>query len=460
MQCDRLSKFSSIVTRVYFILLIVFAASPCRADSLDYRNVITDSIGYSAALRVKHEDVYISNAQYRGNFAGLFPEIRLGGRAERYENIDDHNNTDVNMIGNEVIGGSQSAWKSSVSVSGQYYVSHWYKKIFEAGYYEKLRDTSMHECETELKKTIREVTDIFRSLAEGKIKLNYAGEILTRLNKISKMKKDASASGQFSYEEVLKAQTDVLNMEKEITGISKDLREGFEKLSSYTGKSYSAEREIIPLPLSSKLPIPDESRVIAQTPEYKARQKETEALRLKDKSVGNNFLPDISVYGRYDLYSSSPESMDDSLGDIRPTDYSVGVYISLPLFDGGIRRWEREKTFHELKKSEEYARLVFNEKNKEIKTLQIGYAELSKSYTHYKHIHEQYEKIMEINRKSLNLGEKSNLDILELEKDSLLAERDMKIIENSLAVYEKQLSLELNFNEFAGAYGGNGACKY
>lgn len=137
MQCDRLFKFSSIVTRVYFILLIVFAASPCRADSLDYRNVITDSIGYSAALRVKHEDVYISDAQYRGNFAGLFPEIRFGGRAERYENIDDHNNTDVNMIGNEVIGGSQSAWKSSVSVSGQYYVSHWYKKIFEAGFARK-----------------------------------------------------------------------------------------------------------------------------------------------------------------------------------------------------------------------------------------------------------------------------------------------------------------------------------
>ena len=67
---------------------------------------------------------------------------------------------------------------------------------------------------------------------------------------------------------------------------------------------------------------------------------------------------------------------------------------------------------------------------------------------------------MEINKKSQNLGEVSSLDIMELEKDSLLAERDMKIIENSLAVYEKQLSLEFNFNEFAGEYGGNGTCQY
>ncbi len=456
-----MSKFSSFVSHIYFVLLIVFAAFPCRAELLDYRDVITDSIGYSATLRVKHEDVYISNAQYRSNFAGLFPEIRLGSRAERYENIDDHNNTDVNMIGNEVIGGSQSAWKSSVSVTGQYYVSNWYKKIFEAWYYEKLRDTSLHECETEIKKMIREVTDIFRSLAEGEIKLKYASEILTRINEISRMKKEASASGQFSYEEVLKAQTDVLNMEKEMTGINKDFREGFEKLGNYTGKSYPVDTEIIPLPLNSKLSIPDETNVlIEQTPEYKARKNETEAFKFKDKSVGNNFLPDISIYGRYDLYNSSPHNMDDSLGYIRPTDYSVGIYISLPLFDGGVRRWEREKTLHELKKAEENARLVFNEKNKEIKTLQIGYAELSKSYTHYQKINEQYKKIMEINKKSQDLGEVSSLDIMELEKDTLLAERDMKIIELALAVYEKQLSLEFNFNEFAGEYGGNGTCKY
>lgn len=456
-----MSKFSSIVTRVYFVMWIVFMICPCQAaDVLDYRDVITDSIGYSATLRVKSEDVYISNAQYRSNFAGLFPEINIGGRAERYENIDNRDSTGINSIGNEIIGGNQSAWKSSLSVSGQYYVSHWYKKIFEASYYEKLRDTSIYECESEVKKMIREVTDIFRSIAEGKIKLKYANEILTRLNEISRLKKESSAIGQFSYEDVLKAEADALNTQKDITSINKEIRESFENLSNYTGKSYSVDMEIITLPLNSRLSIPDEAGVIAQTPEYKARQKEMEAFRFKEKSVGNNFLPDISIYGRYDLYNSSPDSMHDSLSDVRPTDYSAGVYINLPLFDGGVRKWEREKTLHELKKAEENARLVFNEKNKEIKTLQIGYAELSKSYAHYKKINEQYEKIIEINKKSQNLGEISNLDIMELEKNSLLAERDLKIIEYSLAVYEKQLSLELNFNEFAGEYGGNGTCKH
>lgn len=436
------------------------AACICRADVLDYRTVILDSIGHSASVRVRSEDVYIANAEYRNNFAGLYPEIKLGGRAERYENIDDRNDTDINMIGNEVIGGSQSAWKTSLSVSGQYYLSNWYKRIFEAGYYEKLRDTRVHDCEAELKKTIKNVTDIFRLIVEAKIRLKYADEILSRFNGILKLKTEASAQGQFSYEDILKAQEDVFNTQKDIAAIRKDIREGFASLSNYTGKSYPDDTEIVNLPFNQLPEVADEAGTIAQTPEYKARQKEMEAFRSRNKSMGNNFLPDILIYGRYDLFNSSPNSLDDSLKDVRPTNYSVGLYVNFPLFDGGARKWEREKTLHELKKAEENARLVFNEKNKEIKTLQIGCAELSKSYSHYQKLSEQYEKIIDINRKSQTLGERSHLDILELEKDALAVERDLIIVGQALAVYERQLSLELNFDELKGEYGGNGTCQY
>jgi outer membrane protein TolC len=455
-----LPEFSNVVPRVFLVLLIIFIAYPCRADFLDYQDIITDSISYSASLRVKRQDVFISDAEYKSNFAGLYPEINIGGRSERYENLDHRNSPDINTIGNEVVGGSQSSWKSSLSLSGQYYISHWYKKRFEASYYEKMRDSSIYECEAEEKKMMREVTDIFRSLAEGKIKLKYANEILSRLNEISKLKKEALVLGQFSYEDVLKAQADALNTQKDISGINKEIRENFENLSNYTGKSYSENTEFINLPLNGRLPIDDENAVIAQTPEYKARSKELEAVRFKEKSTGNNYLPDISIYGRYDLYNSSANSMDDALKDVRPTDYSVGLYISLPLFDGGARGWERRKTLHELKKAKENARLVFNEKNKDIKKLQAGYIELSKSYNNYKKLNDQYEKIIEINKKSQLLGERSRLDIIELEKDALTVERDMKIIEQTIAIYEKQLALEMNFNEFAGDYGGNRTCKH
>jgi len=459
-KCDKLPERNSIVPHIFLLLSIIFAAYPCFAGFLDYREIITDSINYSASLRLKKQDVYISEAQYKSNFAELYPVINLGGRSERYENLDHRNDTGINTIGNEVIGGNQSAWKASLSVTGQYYLSHWYKKRFEARYYEKILDSSTHECEMEEKKIIREVTDIFRSIAEGKIKLKYTNEILTRLKEIYKLKKEAFARGQFSHEDVLKAEADVLSTQKDIISLNKELRENFENLNNYTGKSYSTDMEISALPFNGQISVADEKRIIAQTPEYKARMKELEAFRFKEKFTGNNFLPDISIYGRYDLYNSSQNSIDDSFHDVRPADYSVGFYINLPLFDGGARKWEREKTLHELKKAEENARLVFNEKNKDIKTLRIGYIELSKSYVNYKNLNGQYKKIIDINKKSKLMGEKSNLDIIELEKDALAVERDLKIVENSMAVYEKQFLLELNFNEFVGNYGGNGTCKH
>ncbi len=141
----------------------------------------------------------------------------------------------------------------------------------------------------------------------------------------------------------LKAESDVLNMEKDITGIKRDLKESFEKLSNYTGKSYSEDLEIITLTLNNQSSITDETRVIVGTPRYKARRKELEAIRFKEKSVDNNFLPDISIYARYDFYDSSPNSMDAALRDVRPTDYSVGILLTLPVFDGGVRKWDRKK---------------------------------------------------------------------------------------------------------------------
>jgi len=454
-----LRECNSIVPYI-FLLLIILTANPSFADSLNYQDVLTDSINNSAILRVKKQDILISDAEYRSNFAGLYPGFDLSGRGERYENLDHRNDTGINTIGNEVIGSNQSAWRSALSLSGQYYISHWYKKRFEARYYERLRDSSIHECEMEEKKMIREVTEIFRGITEGKIKLKYANAILDRLKEISTLKEKAFVKGQFSYEDVLKAQADVLITQKDITVINKDIRESLENLRNYTGKVYSEYVAITPLTFNGQLPSTSDTDVIAQTPEYKVRQKELEAVRFKEKATNNNYLPDIAVYGRYDLYNSSPNSLDDSLRDVRATDYSVGVHISLPLFDGGARKWEREKTRHELKKAEENTRLVFNEKNKEFKTLQVGYAELSKSYFHYKKLNDQYKQIMAINKKANLLGERSRLDIIELEKDALNVERDLTIVENTMAVYEKQFSLELNFSEFVGDYGGNRTCKH
>lgn len=404
--------------------------------------------------------MHIANAQYQGSRAELYPAININSRIERYENLDNRNQQTINTIGNEVVGGNQSAWRAALSLSGQYDISHWYKKRYEAQYYEKLRDSNVHNCETTAKKMIRDVTEIFGAMAEGKIKLKYSVDILHRLHDITKLKEQAMALGQFSYEDALKAQSDAVNMEKEISKIRKEIKECSVRLGNYTGKSYTDDMEVTQLSPHGQLSITDEIKVILATPEYQTRLRELEAARSKERSAANNFLPDISLYARYDLYNANTKSMETTFNDVRQVGYSAGILISLPLFDGGIRKWERQRNIHEVRRQEENVWVTFAEKNKDIKTLQAGYDELNKSYHHYQKLNEQYEKIMTIGRKANLLGERSNLDLMDLEKNALAVECDFQVLRNSLSIYEKQLALEINYKQFMSEHYGDWSCKY
>ena len=68
--------------------------------------------------------------------------------------------------------------------------------------------------------------------------------------------------------------------------------------------------------------------------------------------------------------------------------------------------------------------------------------------------------MLEISKKAYDLGERSKIDILELEKDALTMERDLKVTEQSMAIYEKQFALELDYNKFLRDYNGDWACRY
>lgn len=430
------------------------------AQTLSHRDAVIDALRHSPNLRMRIEDIRISNAQYKTSFAGLLPSINLSGRAERYENLDTRNSTNIETIGSEVVGGNQSAWRSSLNLTGQYYFSHWYKKRYETKYYEQLTGSSVHQCEAEAKKIIRDVTEIYGALVESRIKYDYSEIILNGLKRILIIKKEAFAAGQYSFADVLKAETDVTALEREIAKIKKELIDQYHRLSGYTGGNYNEQVIIDLLQFKGEIAPIDEKGASAASPEYKMRLKEMEAIRSKTVASRNSLLPDISVYGRYDLFNSSPNSIDASLRDTRPSSYSAGVIISVPLFDGGAKFWEWKKNIYEIRKQEENIRAAMEESNKNIKTISDGHNNLTRSYQHFKKLAEQYAKMMAINKKAQALGERSNLDMLELEKDALAVERDLKISEQTLAVYETQMALELDYNKFLRDYDGNWACSY
>jgi len=111
-----------------FCLLIIVSTTPCWGQTITYQETVLAALRHSPQLRMRAEDIRIAEAQYKSSYAGLLPSIHLSGRAERYENLDSRSASGIDTIGNEVVGGNSTAWRSSVSVTGQYYFSNWYKK--------------------------------------------------------------------------------------------------------------------------------------------------------------------------------------------------------------------------------------------------------------------------------------------------------------------------------------------
>ena len=446
--------FASIV-----FLAFVFFAHLSHADNLTYELVVRDALGASARLRMKKEDIHVAAAAHRQAASGLFPEISVNSRFERYENLDKRN-IGIDTISGEVVGGSPSAWRTDAYLSGRYDVSSWYKKRFEVGYYEKLRDTSVHDCEAETKKFLQELTGLFGGLAEKTIKRRYALEVLEKQIRILHLRKSALSEGEASNEDVIKAEADVTNAEKELAAIVKEINEDIARLYGYTGKRYPENVAIEALRPSGNVLAGELSMLVEATPEYKARRKELEAVKLKAKAAGNNYLPDISFYTRYDYYGSDVNSMDGSMRELRETSYNAGIFITLPLFDGGVRKWERKKILYEIRKQEESVKAAMEEKGRDIQSLQAGCGEISRSLDAYRRLSGHYRRMLAIAKQAGDLGQRSTADLLNLEKDALLAERDLAVTENSLAIYEKRLLLETDYKNFLKGFDGNGACRY
>jgi outer membrane protein TolC len=442
---------------VLFALSATAGASP--PEVFTYRQAVREALEHSARIRVKEEDVHAAEAVYRQSLAGFYPELSVSGRVERYENLDRRAGQAVKTFSGEVIGGYATAWRAGLSLQGRYEVSSWYKQRPEVNYREAVRDVRAHECDVEVKRMLRELTEAFGSAAGADIRLRYAREILDRLHEVLTLKQRALAGGLVSYEEVLKAEAAMAGAEREIASIGREFRESLETVCGLTGRACSADLEIAGFVPGGEGPPVNLPPPVENTPECRAKRKELEAARWRERAAASGQWPDISLYCRYDYYGSDP-GPGGMLLDIRETAFTAGLLISVPLFDGGSREWERKRTLSELRRQEEDARATAEERRVDRRKMQAGRDELSRALGHFRRLAEQYGRMLHIARKARDLGERSRLDVLELEKDALAAERDWKVVEQEAAALEKRLLLESDLGRFVREHGGDGACQH
>ena len=447
-------KRQSLLVAGIISLFVLLQPLCAQGENLTYKDAVHDAIKQSARLRVKQAEIEISEASYKHSLSSLYPGLSLNSRLERFETLA--KDGEIRTIYGQVIGGNVDEWRSSVYLAGEYLLSNWYKKGYQSRYYRELIDAAKLDAEVESKKLVLDVTGIYSTLSEYFTKVRYEGEMIGKLREVVVLRKKAYESGEISHEEFLKSEAGLAAAEREQSADRMQLRQNLARLSALTGKDYSEDIYIEPIPPGGVSPSGEIITDVEKTPEYKYRQKEKDALQHKATAARNDFFPDIGIYGRYDFYGNRSD-LTDAVHDMEEISYNAGVFISIPLFDGFARKWERQKVLREIKRQDESIQSLKAEKVKELEALHAGLSEQTKTVEHYRKLAARYRQVLEIARGAKLLGERNVMDISETEKEALSVERDLKVAENAMAAMEKRLFIESDYKNFMRDYYGNGS---
>ena len=442
-------------------LAALLALAPGRAcvggGSLSYEGAVGEALRHCARLKVKKEEILINEASWRQSLSGLHPALSLNGRLERFGSLAGA--AGIGTINGQVVGGLQDEWRASGFVLGEYTLSNWFKKRYEGRYYERLTEASIYDSEAEKKRIVLEVTDLYGSLAEGAIRLRYLGRMIDTMKEAVSLRCAAHREGEISREDLLRAEVQVVDLEKERTEAARQFKENLTRLTLYTGIEYEEDVAVQGFEAGAEVAERPEPERVEQTPEYRAKRKEVEAQQEKGRAARNNLLPDVGVYGRYDFYGRSPE-LYDSVKEMDRNSWNAGLYISIPLFDGGLRKWERERAAREIRRQEEALRALRREKGRDSAGLYVKLRELDRTIARYRQLLVRYEKLLAIASGAAALGGRSRAELLESGKEALAVERDMEVVVNQRAVAVRKYRLETDFTGAMGDLDGNGTDRH
>jgi len=283
--------------------------------------------------------------------------------------------------------------------------------------------------------------------------------MIDRMKEAVSLRAAAQREGEISYEELLRAEVQVVDLEKERTEAARRFKESLTRLTLYTGVEYEEDIAVLGLGAAEEIPEGPGPGRVEQTPEYRAKRKEVEAQQEKGRAARNNLLPDVGVYGRYDFYGRNPEFYD-AMKDLDRNSWNAGLYISFPLFDGGQRRWERERAARELRRQELSLRAIEEEKRRDSAGLLVKLRELDRTIAQYRQLLARYEKLLAIASGAAALGGRSRAELLESEKEALAVERDLEVFVNQRAVAVQKYRLETDFARAMEDLDGNGTDRH
>lgn len=127
----------------------------------------------------------------------------------------------------------------------------------------------------------------------------------------------------------------------------------------------SRDLELLPLSSDGRFDLPERQKVnfrelLTNREDYLARLSEEDRAKLLVRAAGWQRLPSLNAYGDFGYVS------DEAFDEEEKEDWSVGISVSIPLFEGGKNRADRAMAESYLKQSEQRLRQLEQQLRNEV----------------------------------------------------------------------------------------------
>ena len=349
----------------YFIYLFIYimACLPCFAveeqnielnekekqkivTSINFEDVLAKAKEHSYDLKISDYNELISKQGVRGARSEYFPKLNFSMGMEYTKNFRDRNESTVMSIGDAFIN-PYTRFQSILGINVGY-------NLFDFGVRGgnlKIAKEDVKIKELETKEKLQELNltllDSYTKILVTTRQIDINNEILKLAKKNLEYKERLFNAKEVSKTELNDAKIQVSIAKNRIQELNVIRAEALSWLSFYTGEMYDNDNikvADIDMPNFDVLAFQDYTKSLA----WKIHEKNIKKKELELYVAKRTNYPKLNVYSKYYLYGSNYSNIGKSMG-IEPSNFSVGAFLNMPLFDGFKNSANIKKTALELK---------------------------------------------------------------------------------------------------------------
>ena len=316
-------------------------------SKISFDEVLAKAKEHSYDLQIADYNVLISKQGIRGAKAEYFPKLNFSAGTEYTKNYRDAKETTVMSIGDAFIN-PYTRYQSVLGINVGY-------NLFDFGVRGgnlkiAKEDVLIKELETKQKLQEMNLTllDSYTKILMTTKQIAQNKEVLALEEKNLEYYERLFKAKEVSRVELNGQRVKVKNIKTKLSDLISIKQDSINWLSFYTGEEYDINNlEVADLGKTDfdVSAFQDYTKSIV----WKIHDKNIRKKELELGVVKKTNYPKLNVYGRYYLYGSNLNSYRSALGNIEPSNFSVGASLNMPLFDGFKNRANIEKTKLELK---------------------------------------------------------------------------------------------------------------